>query len=60
MGGNEKTLGQRVRILGNRAKHTWETQVLLLSLFSAGVRLVFAAPARQRERSSDHEDLGLW
>ena len=27
MGGNEKTLGEHVRILGNRAKHTWEEQV---------------------------------
>jgi hypothetical protein len=44
MAGNEKSLGERVRILGNRAKHTWETQVRLLSLFSAGFRL--ALPRR--------------
>eukprot|EP00802_Teleaulax_amphioxeia_P019215 Tamp_19438.p1 GENE.Tamp_19438~~Tamp_19438.p1 ORF type:complete len:319 (+),score=60.61 Tamp_19438:32-958(+) len=30
MGGNEKTLGEHVRILGNRAKHTWEEQVVPL------------------------------
>ena len=56
MGGNKKTtLGERVRILGNRAKQTRETQVRFLSLFSTASVSPAFVEGRQYEHSGQEQ-----